>query len=65
IGADLNIIDRNGLLDPLAVKRLGASIHVFLEDLVENGEPRDLSGKGLKWVLVGLVGQIIASLPLG
>ncbi|AEH89399.1 hypothetical protein [Mesorhizobium opportunistum] len=65
VGADLDIIDPNGLLDPIAVKRLGASIHGFLEDLVENGEARDLSGKGLKWVLVGLTGQLIGTLPLG
>ena len=65
IGTDLEIIDRNGVLDPIAVKRLGTAIHEFLEDLVENGEARDLSGKGLKWVMVGLIGQIVASLPLG
>jgi len=60
-----SLVDRKGLLDPVAVKRMASLVHEHFQELVENGEARDLAGTGLKWVLVGLVGQIIGSLPLG
>ena len=61
---DINLIDANGILSPDAVRRLNASLHEYVDDLVENGEARDFSVQGLKWVLVSLAFQIFGNLPL-
>lgn len=61
---DINLLDQNGILDPESVERFSASLHNFIDDLVENGEAKDLSIRGLTWVLVGLGLQIFGTLPL-
>ncbi|MHA6642297.1 hypothetical protein [Mesorhizobium sp. A623] len=61
---DINLLDQNGILDPDSVERFSASLHNYVDDLVENGEAKDLSIKGLTWVLVGLGFQIFGNLPL-
>lgn len=61
---DIHLLDQNGILDPDSVQRFSTSLHDFIDDLVENGEARDLSVKGLKWVLVSLGFQIFGNLPL-
>lgn len=55
---DFVLVDGDGILDPIAVQRFADHLYDFVDDLVENGEARDLSVQGLIWVLAGLAFQI-------
>lgn len=58
------LLDMNGILDPVAVMRYSEHLNHYLDDLLEHGEARDLSVQGLKWIIAGLAMQILGSLPL-
>lgn len=60
----LALVDANGILDPVTVKAFTDNLHDYVDDLVENGETRDHSAKGLMWVLIGLGMQILGGIPL-